>query len=640
MIPARRTFTRGGAYQAAQEEHAKKDSKLVRRQREVAIKRGESRVAAARRGAGRDEGPADDQDGMGLGEMFTNIRDNLRSRREALKRFQKMRLAEKRRRRRQRWRLRRLHATKKRRRELERKIAVERRKAEQRLLSLQRRVTSQSGPGAYAEGDGVVRVTAESMGFDVSLKADTVQAVAYLPRHNLLLDVHTAPITSVGLATPFVVSGDAIGVVIIWDVVRAAPLRVLDTQPDMPLPPRTTLPAPRVLVEDFADIKGVVGVVRKRRKLPDGRVITYTAGMEHDTAGAGAKGLAADDLGGLSVPGQFGVRRDLAADAVSSSSEDEGEARRRERERVDAMTGRDRAKERARILEGRVAKRFFLEALTGLPTALLDDSDGVDGLDEEEAAARAIVEAAGATLAASMPASIPRGPRMPWDADKLWRLDAESLRYGRRPGEDPEDVKRARRERVRRRHAARKARFAAIADGDVETMDRGGGGESGSDPDDPLAVADRAAKEAREAAKAGDRRHPIMSVFLDTRRVAVGVGSGQVQVFDVTSLERVATLHPAELRAGEVVSGQISRRHLRLLRGGLCMDTGKVMAIYNDGRVRRWELYSGDGDEEAAIEAEGKAGAGGGRQGTNPAARKSALSDGGAASGAGGGELA
>ena len=618
------------------------NSKLTRREREKAIKRGENRVAQARR-AGGEDAPLEDEDELTLTDMFQNLRSNMRARRDALKRFQKMRVAEKRKRRRRRFRIRRLAATKTRRRQLQSQINTERRKAEQRMLSLQRRVTSQSGPGAFSEGDGVIRVTAESLGFDINMSADTLQAVAHLPRHNLLLDVHTAAITSVCLTTPFVVSGDAIGVVIIWDVVRAVPLRVIDTQPDMPLPPRTTLPMPRILQEDFSNIQGVVGVVRRRRKLPDGRVVTYTAGQEADLAGLGATGLSPEDLGGLTVAVAAAGKRDLAAEAASSSSEDEDELRAKEQQRLAAMSGRERAKERARILEGQIARRFFLEALTGLPTRLLDGDASDEDLGDEDLAARAIVQQAGAAVAAALPPSLPRGPRMPWDADKLWRLDPESLMMGRQPGEDPVDVKLERRERARRRRLRRKQRAVAIADGDFgdgAAAEEDAGADSSGD-DDPIARADAAAKAAREAIKAAERRFPVLSLFADPRRVAVGVGSGEVQMFDLISLERVATLHPAEMREGEAVSGDIGRRQLRMLRGTLVMDSGKVMAAYNDGRVRRWEIYTGDGDEEAAVESEGKAGAGGGRRAAAPAAsRKSAASVGGVAVGAGGGSLA
>ncbi|KAA0163496.1 hypothetical protein FNF31_02890 [Cafeteria roenbergensis] len=637
-----KTFTRGGAYRARQMREKRDNSKLTRREREKAIKRGENRVAQARR-AGGEDAPLEDEDELTLTDMFQNLRSNMRARRDALKRFQKMRVAEKRKRRRRRFRIRRLAATKTRRRQLQSQINTERRKAEQRMLSLQRRVTSQSGPGAFSEGDGVIRVTAESLGFDINMSADTLQAVAHLPRHNLLLDVHTAAITSVCLTTPFVVSGDAIGVVIIWDVVRAVPLRVIDTQPDMPLPPRTTLPMPRILQEDFSNIQGVVGVVRRRRKLPDGRVVTYTAGQEADLAGLGATGLSPEDLGGLTVAGAAAGKRDLAAEAASSSSEDEDELRAKEQQRLAAMSGRERAKERARILEGQIARRFFLEALTGLPTRLLDGDASDEDLGDEDLAARAIVQQAGAAVAAALPPSLPRGPRMPWDADKLWRLDPESLMMGRQPGEDPVDVKLERRERARRRRLRRKQRAVAIADGDFgdgAAAEEDAGADSSGD-DDPIARADAAAKAAREAIKAAERRFPVLSLFADPRRVAVGVGSGEVQMFDLISLERVATLHPAEMREGEAVSGDIGRRQLRMLRGTLVMDSGKVMAAYNDGRVRRWEIYTGDGDEEAAVESEGKAGAGGGRRAAAPAAsRKSAASVGGVAVGAGGGSLA
>lgn len=643
MSFVRRTFTRGGAYRAKQMREKRQNSKLTRREREKAIKRGENRVAQARR-AGGEDAPLEDEDELTLTDMFQNLRSNMRARRDALKRFQKMRVAEKRKRRRRRFRMRRLAATKTRRRQLQSQINTERRKAEQRMLSLQRRMTTQSGPGAFSEGDGVIRVTAESLGFEVNMSADTLQAVAQLPRHNLLLDVHTAAITSVSLTTPFVVSGDAIGVVIIWDVVRAVPLRVIDTQPDMPLPPRTTLPVPRILQEDFSNIQGVVGVVRRRRKLPDGRVVTYTAGQESDLAGLGATGLSPEDLGGLTVAGAAGGKRDLAAEAASSSSEDEDELRAKEQQRLAAMSGRERAKERARILEGQIARRFFLEALTGLPTRLLDGDASDEELNDEDLAARAIVQQAGAAVAAALPPSLPRGPRMPWDADKLWRLDPESLMMGRRPGEDPVDVKLERRERARRRRLRRKQRAVAIADGDfghgAEAEEEESGNE-GSEGDDPIARADAAAKAAREAIKAAERRFPVLSLFSDPRRVAVGVGSGEVQMFDLISLERVATLHPAEMREGEAVSGNIGRRQLRMLRGTLVMDSGKVMAAYNDGRVRRWEIYTGDGDEETAVESEGKAGAGGGSRVAAPAAtRKSAASVGDVAVGAGGGALA
>lgn len=630
----RRTFTRGGAYRAKQERDQKESLKLIRNQREMAIKRGENRVVQARRGGGALE----DDDELTVGQMFQNVRANMRARRDALKKFQKMRLAEKRRRRRQRWRMRRLRAVKQQRRDLTRRINNDRRRAEQRILSLQRKATQGAASGAYAEGDGVVRVTAESLGFDVDLSADTVQAVSYLPRHNLLLDVHTAPVTALGLATPFVVSGDAIGVVIIWDVVRAVPLKVVDSQPDMPLPPRMTLPMPRLLQEDHSDIKGVVGVVRKRRKLPDGRVITYTAGVDEETVGAGSAGLSASDLGGLRGPAtQAAGTRDLAAEAASSSSEDEAELIRRERQRLESMSGRDRAKEKARILEGRVAKRFFLEALTGLPTTLMDDEVDDADQDDEEIAAREIVKSAAKTMSASLPKGVARGPRRPKDADSLWRLDPESLHHGREPGEDAADVKIARRERAAKRRQMRKASALAIADGDISQPKPGGGGD-GSDADDeadadPLARADQAARAAREAAKAGERRFPVMSIFIDSRRIAAGLASGEIQMFDLTSLERVATLHPAEMRGEEAVSGNIGKRELRLLRGSLTMDTGKVMAVYNDGRMRRWAIYSGDGDEEAMVEAEGQAGSGGGRKAAQVATRKSGASGATAAAG-------
>jgi hypothetical protein len=598
------TFSRGFAYKKKQQELAENSQALIKKQREIAIKRGENRVVRARQDG--DEVVEDDNED-GLVGMFNNLRSNLRARREALKKFQKMRVAEKRRRRRQRWRLRRLAAVRGQRRDLTRKIAAARRHAEQRLLSLQRQMTRQKGAGAYSEGDGVVRITAESMGFDIDREVDTLQTVIQFPRSNLLLDVHTAPVTSVALLTPHVVSGDAIGVVIFWDVIRAVPLRVFDTQPDMPLPPRVVLPAPRVLREAFGDIKGVVGVVRKRRKLPDGRVITYTAGLESETHGAGAKGLAAEDLGGLRDPASIARVRDLAADAVSSSSEDDEDVREREKQRLAGMTGRERAYEQAKIAEGKIARALFLEALTGLPAS---------SLGSEEAAA--ISRLGGVDVSAGLPKHIEVGPRKPADASEFWVHDAEGLRLGRKPGELTQDRKTAYLEAVKKRRQARRARADIFSEDPEEVPITG---LDGADEDDPLAAADHAAELSRQQAREGLRRHPVMSIFLDTRRVAAGIGNGAIQVFDLMTLVRLTVLRPAEVRQGEAVSGHIRRKDLRLLRGGLSMDSRYIMGAYNDGRVRRWALYSGDGDEEAAIEAEERS-----KSSAKPVVRPSAVS--------------
>lgn len=113
-----------------------------------------------------------------------------------------------------------------------------------------------------AEGDGVVRVTAESKGFDVYIghQSDGRAMVKRLERKELLLDVHTCSISSVCLRTPQLVSGDQGGFVIIWDVYRGVPLHVVDTQPQTQLPRGIARPDPIALRKNPGKLIGVIGV--------------------------------------------------------------------------------------------------------------------------------------------------------------------------------------------------------------------------------------------------------------------------------------------------------------------------------------------------------------------------------------------
>lgn len=581
------TFTRGEAYNARQERLAREDPGMIRRAREAAIKRGEARVQRAR--AEGEEDVVDEEDEASLLTMVANLRSNWRARRNALKDFAKMRKVEKRKRRTQRRRLRRLAAIRKQRRELQRMIAHSRRRTEQRVLSLQRQMTAQKGPGAYSEGQGVVRITAESLGFDnIDMETDARHVIAAMPRHNLLLSVHTATVTSIGLATPQLVSGDAIGVIIVWDIVRAVPLRVVDTQPGVPLPRGMSIPDPAVLRSTVASVAGIVGVARRRFKLPDGRVVTRTVGLDDAPVRGGADGMgtvisevvdditssASSVLRSLGAEGLSETRaEDLAADAVSSDSEDEAAALDATRRRIAGMSTRERVIAQAKEREAVEARRVFLETVTGLPSRYQGEDRAMQALAFHSVGALGDVDEHSGHLTVTVRRSRYQHPHA-HPSNRLAPL-----------GSTPKD--------------AAIAAAAAAAGGSSMS-----GGVSGMRAEDLIDRIRRATETASQrAALVGYRRFPVTSIALDTRRIVAGVTSGALFVFDMASLERVGMIHPIPPRRGELSYGGTAGDKMRLLPGGITFDSRTILAAYNDGRVRRWNLYTGDGDDEDDADA-------------------------------------